>query len=104
MLLRAKLSQNWVKYLKIVVNAHNETPIKKLGWMKPNQIHTEFDSTLVDIEKKKHNIETYREPDFDTQKLLQETHIKNNKKLQVNDYVYLDLKENLFDKSYDIQV
>jgi hypothetical protein len=41
MALRANLTQNWVKYIQFVVDGHNNTPIKKLGWLKPSQIHSQ---------------------------------------------------------------
>jgi hypothetical protein len=104
LMLRANLSHNWVKYIQYVVNGHNDTPIKKLGWLKPNQIHSEFDSTLVESQKQKFNIKTYHEPDFETQRKLQLKHKDDKKKLQIGDFVYLDLNEKLFDKSFDIQV
>ncbi len=104
LMLRANLSQNWLKYISFVVKSHNETPMKKLGWLKPSQIHSVFDSTLVNSEKKKFNIKTYTEPTFEEQKGLQSAHLSDKNKLQENDFVYLDLNEKLFDKSFDIQV
>ncbi len=104
MLLRKQLSHDWVKYINYIVEAHNNIPTKKLGWFKPNQIHSEFDSILVESEKKKFNIHTYKEPVFKDQILSQNIHEQDSKKIQVNDYVYLDLNEKLFDKSFDIQV
>jgi hypothetical protein len=52
----------------------------------------------------KFNINTFKEPNFEIQRANQKAHSKNKKKLQINDYVYLDLNEKLFDKSFDIQV
>jgi hypothetical protein len=104
MALRANLTQNWVKYIQFVVDGHNNTPIKKLGWLKPSQIHSQYDSTIVDSQKKKFNIETYHEPSFENQIKLQKQHEANKSKLQIDDFVYLDLNEKLFDKSFDIQV
>ncbi len=104
MCLRSQLSQNWIKFIKSVVEAHNNTPLEKLGWLRPNQIHSEYDSTLVQQQKLKFNINTFKEPNFEIQRANQKAHSKNKKKLQINDYVYLDLNEKLFDKSFDIQV
>lgn len=104
MALRANLTQNWVKYIQFVVDGHNNTPIKKLGWLKPSQIHSQYDSTLVENQKQKFNIESYQEPSFENQKQLQKQHEANKSKLQIDDFVYLDLNEKLFDKSFDIQV
>jgi hypothetical protein len=103
-LLRGTLNNNWVKYISNVVNSHNETPMKKLGWLKPNEIHSEFDSVLVQQQKTKFNIPTYKEPLYETQVQNQKSLSAIGKKFQINDFVYLDLDEKLFDKSFDIQV
>jgi hypothetical protein len=103
-LLRGTLNNNWVKYILNVVKSHNETPLKKLGWLKPSDIHSEFDSVLVQQQKTKFHITTFKEPSFEIQRQNQTISSANRKTLQVNDFVYLDLDEKLFDKSFDIQV
>ena len=47
MTLRGTLNQNWVIVLGRVVENLNNTPIKKLGYLKPNMITNEADSVLV---------------------------------------------------------
>ena len=104
MMLRGILNQNWVKYLSIVVDSLNNTPIKKLGWLKPNMINSEEDSVKVDEAKKAKHIETFSQPDFRTQLKNQKSYEANKKLFQVNDYIYLDFDEKMFDKSFDIAV
>lgn len=75
-----------------------------MGWLTPNDINTIYDSYLVDKARKKHNISVYREPTFKIQQNNVNNYNKNLKNFQVNDYVYLDFKEELFGKSFDTQV
>jgi hypothetical protein len=104
LLLRSKLSKDWVKYLPIVVQSYNETPLKKLGFLKPNDIRSEFDSIIVDIKKKEKKIPVYKEPNVAIQLQNQQKHETDKTKLQVGDYVYVNFNEKLFDKSFDVQV
>jgi hypothetical protein len=102
-LMRGILTQNWPKYLPIVVESLNNTPLKKLGWLKPNSIHSEIDSFKVRSAKETHKIETYSEPNFETQRQNQKNYESSND-LKPLDYVYLDFDEKLFDKSFDVSV
>jgi hypothetical protein len=104
LMLRSGLSKDWVKYLPNVVNSYNSTPLKKLGFLRPNDIRTEFDSVLIDIEKKKNNISTFQEPSVKDQIQNQKTYEKNSNKLQIGDFVYFNFNKKLFDKSFDVQV
>ena len=103
MLMRGILTQSWIKYLPIVVTSLNNTPIKKLGWLKPNEIHSEIDSVAVSKAKKKIGVKTYSEPSYTIQRENQKKYEKSSS-LQVNDYVYLDFDEKLFDKSFNVSV
>jgi len=47
MLLRSQLSHEWVKYLNIVVESLNNTPLKRLGGLTSNQIHNEASTAFV---------------------------------------------------------
>jgi hypothetical protein len=101
MMLRGNRSQNWVKYLPLIVEQHNNTPNNKLGGLCPNQIQSEFDSVLVSQRLKNTNKETFKEPNFKEQIKNQKIYKKNEKNIQTNDYVYLSSKEDQFSKSYD---
>jgi hypothetical protein len=104
MLLRGTLKHNWVDEIQNIVKSYNETPIKKLGWLKPSSIHSEFDSVRVEDARLKNHIEVYHEPDFKTQVQNQKDYERNTKNLQIGAYVYLDFDEKLFSKSFDVQV
>ena len=104
MLLRSELSRKWVENLPIVVESFNSTPLKNLGYLRPNDIQSELDSVLVDMKKSEQNISTFKEPTFSEQIKNQENYQKDNSKLQAGDYVYLNFNEKLFDKSFDVQV
>jgi hypothetical protein len=103
-MLRGNLTHNWVNYIKKIATDYNETPLKKLGWMKPNSIHSQFDSVLVEEAQRSAKVTPYREPDIETRKINEENYLKNSKNLQVGTYVYLDFNESLFGKSFDVQV
>ena len=103
MLLRGTLDQNWSKALPKVVKSLNDTPIPKLGGVKPSSITSEIDSVKVSKAQKEHKILKYSEPNFETQRENQKAY-ENNGKFKVNDYVYLDFDEKLFDKSFNVSV
>jgi hypothetical protein len=104
MLLRGTLNQDWVTQILNVVKSYNETPIKKLGWLKPDEIHSEIDSVKVDKARQENNVQVYSEPSFEEQRTNQNEYEKNPKNLQVGQYVYLDFDQKLFSKSFDVQV
>jgi hypothetical protein len=104
MLLRGTLSHDWVTSISKVVKSYNDTPNKKLGWLKPETIHSEIDSVRVEEAQQKHKIEVYREPNFEDQILNQKQYEEDSKNLQVGQYVYLDFDQKLFSKSFDVQV
>lgn len=104
MMLRGNLTHNWVKYLSIIVTQYNNTPNKKLGGLSPNQIHSEYDSVLVEERLKLKNITPFKEPNFHEQIANEEQYKKVANNIQINDYVYLSRQENQFSKSYDTKV
>ena len=103
-LLRGTLNTNWVSELPRLVQDLNNTPLKKLGGLTPNSIHSEIDSARVSKARKILNISVYSEPNFHIQRQNQASYEKELKLLQVNDFVYLDFDEKLFDKSFDVSV
>lgn len=103
-ILRSNLTQNWIDLLSKICEDYNNTPNKKLGWLKPNDINTIYDSAKVLKAKKELGIKTYHEPSYKEQNLNQKLYESNKKNIQVGTYVYVDFDEKLFDKSFDIQV
>ena len=76
-LLRGTLSQDWLKFLPKVVDSLNHTPIKKLGGLTPNSIHSESDSVLVSAARIDQS-----EQEIEQQPYLTKTTKKVNKKLK----------------------
>jgi hypothetical protein len=102
--LRGTLNKNWVGVLEKVVNDMNNTPIKRLGYLKPKQINSEIDSVFVKNAQKSYKINIYEEPNWKIQLQNQKSYKTNIKNIQIGDYVYRDLDEKLFDKAYDVSV
>jgi hypothetical protein len=105
MSLRGTLSQDWIKLLQVTVNALNNTPTPRIGFLTPNSINSEIDSVRVQKAKKFHNIPSFQEDNFKQQLQNQKDYSTSKKqKFEVNDYVYLDFNQKLFDKSFDVAV
>lgn len=102
--LRDKLTQNWPAILPDVVKSYNNTPLKHLGNLKPNDINSIADSLSVRKAQMKNNVEVYKEPNFNEQIANQSNYLKQPSSFKTGDYVYIDLEEKLFDKSFDIKV
>jgi hypothetical protein len=102
-MLRGTLTQNWPELLTKVVEDYNNTPLKKLGWLTPNSIKTEYDSLKVEEAQKKAGFSPFREPNIEMRKLNNENYFKNSSNISLNSYVYLDFNESLFGKSFDVQ-
>lgn len=101
MLLRGTLSNNWSSVLPTVTKSYNNTPLQRLGWLKPNDIKSEESSVLVDKAKRIHKIPTLKEATYQEQKLNTENF---NGDLKVGDFIYKDFDAKLFDKSFDVAV
>jgi hypothetical protein len=102
-LLRGTLSHDWVSNLEKIVISMNSTPLERLGYLMPNDINSEIDSTFVKKAREKHGIVVFSEPTFDQQQKNQKNAEKSNN-FPIGSFVYLDFDEKLFDKSYDISV
>ena len=106
MLLRGTLSKNWIEHLEKICDDFNNTPLKRLGWLKPSDINSLRDSIRVTEAKKANNVPILTEPSFQEQQKNQSTYEANPKnKIQLHSYVLLDFKETpVFDKSFDVSV
>jgi hypothetical protein len=103
MFLRTNLSKNWVSNIQKIVDGFNNTPAKKLGWLKPNEITSPLDTIRVKEAREKYHIKVYTEPSFEDQLKNQKAFLSSND-LKVKDFVYLNFEEKLFDKSFDTKV
>ena len=105
MLLRGTLSRNWPAHIQQICDDFNNTPIKRLGWLKPAEINSLADSIKVTEAKKAHNIPILKEPSFEEQQVNQKNYELNKTNIQEGSYILLDFKETpLFDKSFDTSV
>ena len=104
MTLRGTLNQNWVEVLAKIVNDMNNTPIKRLGFLTPNQINSEIDSVFVKNAQKNINLDIYKEPSWKTQFVNVKHYETDVSNIQIGNYVYRDFDEKLFDKSYNVSV
>ena len=102
--LRGMLSQDWLKFIELVVSQYNRDPKARLGGLSPDMIHSEYDSVLVSEAREKKNEKVFVQPHFQQQIANQKTYEAKTDELQVGDYVYLSSDEKLFDKSFDTQV
>lgn len=103
-ILRDKLSHNWISVLQIVSEQFNDTPQKKIGFLKPKDINSIFDSVLVSESKLENNVKVENYTPYKVQNENQTQYESQKQKLQENSYVYLDFKQSFFGKSFDIQV
>ena len=104
MTLRGTLNQNWVESLEKIVLSMNNTPINRLGFLKPNDITTEIDTVFVRLAQKENNVKVNKEQSLEEQKQNQINYVSSQTNIQVNDYVYRDFDQKLFDKSYNVSV
>jgi hypothetical protein len=101
-MLRQSLSENWVKYVKYVVDAMNNSPMRSLGFLSPSQIS----SPAMEPYARKAMM-PYRhgpEPSFVEQIKNREDYVALKGALVKGEYVMLNFKEASFFTSYDTQV
>ena len=104
MTLRGTLNQNWVEVLEKIVNDMNNTPIKRLGFLRPNQIHSEIDSVFVKNAQNNIKLNIYKEPSWKSQFENVKNYESDFSKIQIGNYVYRDIDEKIFDKSFNVSV
>ena len=104
-MLRGTLSHDWIKALEVITNDMNNTPLKRLGWLKPNEICDVFDTVKVNEAKEKYHIPILHEPSFSEQKKNRELYkADKSKKFQEGSYVMVDFVDENFQKSFDTSV
>lgn len=103
--LRAQVSDNWPKYLPLVVASFNKTHLKILGNLAPEDIKSEFDDPMVRESQEKSGVNVYKEPSWEEQNSNQEEYLKSTKNIfKPGAFCYVDKKIELFDKSFFSQV
>ncbi len=104
-LLRGTRSKDWPSVLEKIIDDYNNTPLKKIGFLKPIEINSKFDSKKIRDALKLHNLKLRDEPNYDELKQNQYSFptIKGEK-LQLGDYVHVNFPESKFGKSFDYHV
>jgi len=104
MYLRAHLTKNWKTYIHKIVDSLNNIPQKRLGFLTANDITDVTSSVLVDRKLIENGLIPPKDVTYSEQIKNQKSYEEDNSKLQKGDYVYLKNKEDLFGKSFDVQV
>ena len=104
LIMRSERSKNWVKYLPVAVNLLNKRPLKRNGNLSPGSVNSIYDDVKVREARKNHNITEPTELNYHDQNKLQANYEKSKKNFQVNDFVYLDYKEDTFAKSFNPKI
>jgi hypothetical protein len=95
-LLRGTLSKDWPNALKKVVTDFNNTPLKKIGFLKPNEISSKYDSKKVRDALKSQNQQLKDEPNYsELQKNQKNFSSAKGEKLHLGDYVYVNFRSHL---------
>ena len=103
-MMRAEISDNWLNYLPYAVNALNQRHLRALGFMSPSDIKSELDDALVRKAQEENNVAVYHQPNYKEQNQNQEDYKNSTNPFQVGQHVYLDNKEQVFNKSFFSQV
>jgi len=105
-LLRGTLNKNWPGELEKVVTDYNNLPNKRIGYLRPNDILSKFDSAKVRDALATYKIPVKHEPSFKQQQKNQQNYEQQTGQdvLKEMDFVYVDLPTDKFGKSFDYQV
>lgn len=103
-LLRGTLSQDWPSYIEKIVNDYNNTPLKKIGFLKPNEINSVFDSKKIRDALYSQGIDQPNQPTYKDLQASQQNYEQNKNDVQKDDYVYVNFPDSKFGKSFDYQV
>ncbi len=95
-LLRTKLTQDWPKYISLVVEAINNSPNIAIGNLRPNDIKTPEDDPKVD-----RAVGLKEDVSFQDQETNQKQYEKTKNVLQKGDFVHVDFGPTAFEKGYD---
>jgi len=104
MRLRGTLSKDWITALKEILIQFNNTPLKRLGWIKPSDINSVADSVKVQEAQKLYKIPILHEPSFEEQQRNVKSYNQKPNNIKEGMFCYLDFDEKLFDKSYNVSV
>jgi len=100
MFMQSELSENWPKYLPIVIANLNNTPVPKLGNIAPIEVNTYLDDYKIREAQLAQNITPVLAPTLQERNKNEETFNQADSSFKTGDLVYLDFKESAFSKQY----
>jgi len=100
MFMQSELSENWPKYLPIVIANLNNTPVHKLGNIAPIEVNTYLDDYKIREAQLAQNITPDLAPTLQERNKNEETFNQADSSFKTGDLVYLDFKESAFSKQY----
>jgi|694.fasta_scaffold10365_10 hypothetical protein len=100
MFMQSELSENWPKYLPIVIANLNNTPVHKLGNIAPIEVNTYLDDYKIREAQLAQNITPVLAPTLQERNKNEETFNQADSSFKTGDLVYLDFKESAFSKQY----
>ena len=104
LILQSEQTKNWPKYLKTVAKHLNETPVPKLGDVRPIDINSFLDDYKIREAQKEHFVTPVTAPTFKERRQNEKKYNSAVNVLKLGDLVYLDQKETAFTKQYNKKV
>jgi hypothetical protein len=100
MFMQSELSENWPKFLPIVIANLNNTPVPKLGNIKPIEVNSYLDDYKIREAQLARNITPVLAPTLQERNKNEENFNQADSSFKTGDLVYLDFKESAFSKQY----
>lgn len=104
LILQSEHTTNWPLYLNKVVEHLNEMLVPKLGNIAPIEINSFMDDYKIRDAQKEHSIKPVSAPSFEERRQNEKDYSNASNVLQLDDLVFLDLKETAFTKQFNKKV
>ena len=98
--MQSELTENWPKFLPIVIENLNNTPVPKLGDIAPNEVNSYLDDYKIRQAQLARNITPVLAPTLQQRNKNEETDNQSDDLFKTGTLVYLDFKESAFSKQY----
>jgi hypothetical protein len=104
LILQSERTNNWPKYIKMVVQHLNEAQVPKLGYIAPIEINSFLDDFKVREAQQANSIMPETGPTLLERRKNEANYEEAKNVLRIGDLVYLDEKETAFTKQYKRKV
>ena len=108
LMMRRYRTSDWVSLLPRAVELLNARPMTRNGGVPPEDINSFMDDPVLRAAREEHGVtfpEPNRQEELNSEQQFQNAVAGPSKpKLTVGSYVYLDRKQKVFDKSFELQV